>query len=43
MPHPLLAMPSRLRQEDPSFNEGQLGLVEKILRETMEALAAGGF
>ncbi len=34
----LLAIPSRLRQEDPDLTPGQVGLVEKLVREALVEL-----
>lgn len=37
----LLGIPSRLRQQDPGLTLKQIALVESLIRETLEELAAG--
>jgi phage terminase Nu1 subunit (DNA packaging protein) len=37
----ILSVPSRMRQQDPSLTAEQIGLLESILREALEVLAAG--
>lgn len=37
----LLGIPSRLRQRDPGMTQGQLALVESLIREALEDLAEG--
>jgi hypothetical protein len=37
----LLGVPPRARQQDPTLTEAQLGLVDSLIRETLEDLASG--